>query len=169
MALFKQSLSGWGNCPIESCHVARPQSVAELKAVLAAGEQRDYIARGLGRAYGDSALNAESGVIVQTLQDHFLAFDEQTGVVECEAGVSLAEIIDTFLPRGWFLPTTPGTKFVTIGGAIAADVHGKNHHCDGSFGAFVEELQLLTAAGDTLVARPGRMSNCFGPLSAVWG
>lgn len=154
MALTTQSLSGWGNCPIERCHVARPASLHDLQATLAAGEQRNYIARGLGRSYGDSALNANSGVIVQTLQDRFLAFDEQTGVVACESGVSLGEIIDTFLPRGWFLPTTPGTKFVTVGGAIAADVHGKNHHRDGSFGNFVEELKLLTASGEILTCSP---------------
>lgn len=161
MALSIQSLSGWGNCPIERCHVARPSSLAELQATLAAGEQRNYIARGLGRSYGDSSLNSESGVIVQTLQDRFLSFDEATGVVECESGVSLAEIIDTFLPRGWFLPTTPGTKFVTVGGAIAADVHGKNHHRDGSFGNFVEELQLLTAAGEVLICSPQSNSEVF--------
>ena len=106
--------------------------------------------RGLGRAYGDSALNRDQGVLLQTAQDRFLAFDAQHGLLACEAGVSFEEIINVFLPRGWALPTTPGTKFVTVGGAIAADVHGKNHHCDGSFGNYVVDLQLLTAAGQVL-------------------
>src|SRR5690606_17370657 len=76
--------------------------------------------------------------------------DEDSGTLECEAGVSLAEIIETFLPRGWFLPVTPGTKFVTVGGAVACDIHGKNHHSEGSFSAFVDWLELLTADGNSV-------------------
>ena len=79
-----------------------------------------------------------------------LSFDEKTGVLSCEAGVSLEAIIESMLPRGWFVPTTPGTKFVTVGGAIAADVHGKNHHVDGSFGQFVEALDLMVASGEVV-------------------
>ena len=81
--------------------------------------------------------------------------------MECEAGVSLAEIIRHLQPRGWFLPTTPGTKFVTVGGAIAADVHGKNHHCDGSFGLHVLDLKLLTAAGIVLRCSPSDLPELF--------
>ncbi len=114
----------------------------------------DMISRGLGRSYGDSALNTDRGVLVHRRQNRFLSFDEQAGILECEAGVSFAEIIDCFLPRGWFLPTTPGTKFVTVGGAIAADVHGKNHHVDGSFGNFVLHLDLLTADGQVIRCSP---------------
>src|SRR5262249_11266160 len=80
----------------------------------------------------------------------FLSFDERQGIVECEAGVSFAEIIRHLRPRGWCLPTTPGTQYVTVGGAIAADVHGKNHHMDGSFNNCVLEFKLLTAAGDLI-------------------
>ena len=143
-------LSGWGNYPVESCHVSRPETVAALRQLVLHGERQTYISRGLGRAYGDSALNRDQGVLLQTAQDRFLAFDAQHGLLACEAGVSFEEIINVFLPRGWALPTTPGTKFVTVGGAIAADVHGKNHHCDGSFGNYVVDLQLLTAAGQVL-------------------
>ena len=143
-------LSGWGNYPVESCHVSRPETEGALRKVVLRGEQPTYISRGLGRAYGDSALNRDQGVILQTAQDRLLAFDAQHGRLVCEAGVSFAEIIEVFLPRGWALPTTPGTKFVTVGGAIAADVHGKNHHGDGSLGNYVIELQLLTATGQVL-------------------
>ena len=80
--------------------------------------------------------------------DRMQAFDAETGLLTCEAGVLLADILETFVPRGWFPPVVPGTKFVTIGGMIAADVHGKNHHRDGTFGAHVESLMLATANGD---------------------
>ena len=143
-------LSGWGNYPVESCHVSRPETVAALRDVVLSGERQNYISRGLGRAYGDSALNRDQGILLQTGQDRLLAFDAEQGLLTCEAGVSFDEIINVFLPRGWALPTTPGTKFVTVGGAVAADVHGKNHHRDGSFGNFVVNLQLLTAAGQIL-------------------
>ena len=121
-------LSGWGRYPVELCHVFRPEKRSEVAATLASGLQSSYIPRGLGRSYGDAALNENAGVIWQVLLNRFLAFDSASGILECESGVSLAEIIQYFLPRGWFLPVTPGTKFVTVGGAIAADIHGKNHH-----------------------------------------
>src|SRR5262249_21269080 len=132
-----------------------------LCETFAGGQQASYIARGLGRSYGDSALNENAGVVVQTRLNRFLAFDATTGILECEAGVSLAEIIEHLLPRGWFLPTTPGTKFVTIGGAIAADVHGKNHHRVGSFGRFVHELQLLLANGEEVKCSPSAHPELF--------
>lgn len=100
-------------------------------------------------------------MIVQTRLDRVISFDENTGVLECESGVSLDEIIRRLLPRGWFLPTTPGTRFVTIGGAIAADVHGKNHHVDGSFGRFVLDLKLMTATGEIVECSPGANSELF--------
>ena len=119
------------------------------------------IARGLGRAYGDSSLNRDSGVLLQTRRNCFLSFDARAGIVECEGGVSLAEIIWHLQPRGWFLPTTPGTKFVTVGGAIAADVHGKNHHVDGSFGQHVVDLRLLLADGRVVTCGPTQQSALF--------
>lgn len=161
MTFVRQNLGGWGNCPVLPCAVARPDSIANLGAALTQGGQRDYIARGLGRAYGDSALNRDSGVLSSAGLNHFLEFDPQTGILECEAGVSFAEIIQHLLPRGWFLPTTPGTKFVTVGGAIAADVHGKNHHVDGSFGQFVLSLKLLTADGSVRICSPTQDSEIF--------
>jgi FAD/FMN-containing dehydrogenase len=104
------------------------------------------IARGNGRSYGDSSLNPSRIVGMRRL-DHMLAFDAKAGVLTCEAGTLLSDIIDTLLPRGWFPPVTPGTKFVTIGGLIAADVHGKNHHGAGSFCHHVVSLDLVLADG----------------------
>lgn len=156
-----QLLSGWGRYPVEPCHLYRPERRGDLAAILRSGAQGSYISRGLGRSYGDAALNKDAGVIGHTLLNRFLSFDESSGVLECEGGVSLAEIIKYFLPRGWFLPVTPGTKFVTVGGAMAADIHGKNHHRDGSFSNFVLDFQLLTAAGDFLLCSPTSNADAF--------
>jgi FAD/FMN-containing dehydrogenase len=144
-------MSGWGRFPVEPCHLFRPERRAELAAILASGTQRTYVSRGLGRSYGDAALNRDGGLICHTRLNRFLGFEESTGVLECEAGVSFEEILRHFLPRGFFLPVTPGTKFVTVGGAIAADVHGKNHHKDGTLASFLLDLKLLTPTGEVLL------------------
>ena len=154
-------LSGWGRYPVESCQVFRPEKRSEVAATLASGLQPSYIPRGLGRSYGDAALNENGGVIWDVRLNRFLSFDSATGVLECESGVSLAEILQYFLPRGWFLPVTPGTKFVTVGGAIAADIHGKNHHKDGSFSNFVRDFRLLTPTGEVLLCSPSSTPEIF--------
>jgi decaprenylphospho-beta-D-ribofuranose 2-oxidase len=157
MTFREQRLSGWGGVPTESCRVAQIADRVDAVRFVAEGPPGvRTIGRGLGRAYGDSAI--VDGIVADcTGLDRFIAFDPATGLCDCESGVSLAEIISVFLPRGWFLPTTPGTKFVTVGGAIAADVHGKNHHRVGSFGNFVEWIDLLLADGR--VARCSRSSD----------
>jgi len=106
---------------------------------------------GLGRSYGDSCLNAGRELIDCKRLNRILGFDELSGMLRCEGGVSLSDIIDVFLPKGWFLPVTPGTRFVTVGGAIANDVHGKNHHCAGTFGSHVRQIALHRSS-DGLVA-----------------
>jgi len=143
------------------CAVFRPEKRRGIAEILEHGEQPTYIARGLGRSYGDVAVNPGGGVITTTRLNRMLTFDEMAGVLECEAGVSLAEILEVFVPRGWFLPVTPGTKFVTIGGAIAHDVHGKNHHVDGSFGQHVDQFTLLTPTGSVLVCSPSENAHVF--------
>lgn len=137
-------LSGWGRYPRADCAVLRLRSIEDLKQTLGKGP---LIARGMGRAYGDSALNKHATVDM-TGFNRMLAFDPQAGVLTVESGVVLGEIIDVFLPRGWFPPVTPGTKFVTVGGMIAADVHGKNHHKHGSFGNFIEWIDVLGPDGE---------------------
>lgn len=119
------------------------------------------IARGLGRSYGDTAVNGGGGVVAMPRLNRMISFDATTGTLDCEAGVSLAEILEVFLPRGYFLPVTPGTKYVTVGGAIANDIHGKNHHCDGTFGRFVEDFTLLLADGTTLECSPQENAEVF--------
>ena len=113
------------------------------------------LARGCGRSYGDTCLAADSGTLIDIRGlDRFIAFDEERGLVSCEAGVTLESLLRFAVPRGWFLPVTPGTRYVTLGGAIANDVHGKNHHRVGSFGNHVLQLELLRSSGErTLCSR----------------
>jgi decaprenylphospho-beta-D-ribofuranose 2-oxidase len=141
------SLSGWGRNLQADCELQKPESVAALaRSALREGT----IARGLGRSYGDAAINAGHRVIDMTGFDYYRSFDENTGVLICEAGVSLDSIIRTFLPRGWFPMITPGTKFVTVGGCIANDIHGKGHHSQGSFCNCVDAMTLLLATGEVV-------------------
>lgn len=115
---------------------------------------RGQIPRGLGRSYGDAAQLA-GGTVVDMTELSGAWLDADTGLVTARAGTSLGAIIDTVLPAGWFLPVTPGTRHVTVGGAIAADVHGKNHHRDGSLGQHLESFELIGGDGSPHVARPG--------------
>lgn len=146
------TLSGWGRYPSLTGHLSTPRDVDGLTALLGQGP---LIARGMGRAYGDSAI-ARHTVSMKGF-DRMIAFDAATGQLTAEAGVTLSDIVDAFLPRGWFPAVTPGTKFVSLGGAIAADVHGKNHHVDGSFGNFVDWIDLMGADGT--VRRCSRTEN----------
>ena len=147
-------LSGWGRFPVEWCRLHQPAGAAQLSTLILSNRDQTYIARGLGRSYGDAALNRDQGVVSSLSLGGILGFDDATGILDCEAGVSLDQIIRYALPRGFFLSLTPGTRQVTIGGAIAADVHGKNHHQAGSFSNFVLDLDLLTADGETLACSP---------------
>ena len=152
-------LSGWGRYPSADCAVQRPRDMQALAKAFAAAEG-NLIARGNGRAYGDSALNRANTIDMRGF-DRILAFDEASGQVVAEAGVLLADLIDVFLARGWFPAVTPGTKFVSIGGAIASDVHGKNHHKDGSFGAFVDWIDVLGADGQVRRASRSEEAELF--------
>jgi len=156
-----RKLSGWGRFPVEPCHLYRPEKQSDLRAILHSGAESSYIPRGLGRSYGDAALNSDAGAICSARLNRFLSFDSETGLLECEAGVSFAEIMRCFLPRGFFLPVTPGTKWVTVGGAIAADVHGKNHHRQGTISNFVRDFRLLTPAGEVLTCSPADRGEIF--------
>ena len=109
---------------------------------LVATESKSYLPRGLGRSYGDVCVNDGGTLLHMFRRDRLLAFDAAQGTLTCEAGASIADIAEAMLPRGWFLPVVPGTRYVTVGGAIANDVHGKNHHVNGTFGRFVREIKL---------------------------
>jgi decaprenylphospho-beta-D-ribofuranose 2-oxidase len=133
-------LTGWGRT------AATRSRVAGIEA-LTAPDGRGVIPRGLGRAYGDAAQNAGGTVIDTTSLDRLLTLDTDAGVATVGAGMSLGKLIELVLPHGWFVPVTPGTSHVAVGGAIASDVHGKNHHRDGSFTRHVESMELVSPTG----------------------
>jgi len=116
---------------------------------------------GLGRSYGDSCLNDGSALLLTRSLDHVIEFNAEKGLIRCEAGVSLDDVLQVILPHKWFLPITPGTKYVTIGGAIANDVHGKNHHCAGTFGCHVTCFELLRSNGERLICSPAQNRDWF--------
>jgi decaprenylphospho-beta-D-ribofuranose 2-oxidase len=152
----RTALSGWGRYPICASEVFRPEKFAELSAIVAANSHK-LIARGAGRAYGDAALNSENRVVDLQRLNRMLSFDPETGILHAEAGVTLDEIIRVFLPRGFFPPVVPGTRFVTLGGSIAADIHGKSHHRDSSLATHVLWFDLMLASGE--VRRCSREEN----------
>ena len=142
-------LSGWGANLHADCVLREPENEPQIAASI---DRAGTIARGLGRSYGDAALNAGGRVLGMTKFDRYLAFDEGAGTLTCESGVSLERVIRDFAPRGWFPMVTPGTKFVTVGGCIANDVHGKAHHAQGCFSSCVDVLTVLLASGEIVVA-----------------
>jgi FAD/FMN-containing dehydrogenase len=150
--MLSTPLSGWGRTPVVRALVQRPEKFSALGPLVR--EATPLIARGLGRSYGDAALGSGGRTVLTERLNRLLDFDPETGILRAEAGVSLEDLLAVFVPRGWFVPVTPGTRFVTLGGAVASDVHGKNHHRDGSFGAHLRSLTLVTATGETVVLTP---------------
>jgi FAD/FMN-containing dehydrogenase len=146
--------------------VAEPRNERDVRAALERLGQ--VIARGNGRSYGDSALGPR-GTMAMRGMDRLIAFDPQTGLLTCEAGTLLADIVAIFVPRGWFVPVTPGTRFVTVGGMIAADVHGKNHHLAGSFGRHVAWLDLMLADGQVVRCSPHENQELFAATTGGMG
>jgi FAD/FMN-containing dehydrogenase len=157
-------LLSWGRYPHHpqtpySAHW--PEDVSQALAAIAAGGQGAALAFGCGRSYGDSCL-AESGhVLAMQNMDRVLSADWETGVVLAQAGLTLAELIRIALPRGWFLPVSPGTKFVTLGGAVANDVHGKNHHVMGTFGRHVRHLVMYRSDEGVIECSPSQRPDLF--------
>lgn len=154
-----QIVSSWGRIlkveqPVFAC-IDRFAKLPQLSPTLS------YLPYGNGRSYGDSCLNAGGVAINARPLQHFIEFDPEQGILRCEAGVLLAEILQLIVPQGWFLPVTPGTRFVTVGGAIANDVHGKNHHVTGTFGCHVRSLELLRSDGQRLVCSPNQQTDFF--------
>ncbi|AVO45515.1 FAD-binding oxidoreductase [Phreatobacter cathodiphilus] len=141
--------TSWGRVNRAPHHVARPTWRQDIPAVVAEGRQRfpSLLPVGLRRSYGDSVLNPAGAVIDMTGVDRMIAFDPATGVLRADAGLSFDALLRALVPRGFFLPVTPGTRFVTLGGAVANDVHGKNHHGAGTIGCWVRRLGLLRSDG----------------------
>lgn len=162
---YKTSLSCWNNYPSSTSFVIRPEGHKQLTLA----PEGTSLARGLGRSYGDAALNADNLLILMERLNRMIAFDEKSGLLQVEAGVTIEEILKIFMPRGWFLPVTPGTQYVTLGGCFAADVHGKNHHMDGSFCRYVKEIELLLADGSRMRCSPSQNSEVFWATAGGMG
>jgi decaprenylphospho-beta-D-ribofuranose 2-oxidase len=149
-------ISGWGRYPVQSCELERPERYADLQP-----DAGSVIARGQGRSYGDAALNENGRVLLTERVNRMLEFDAERGILRAEAGTTLHEVLDVIVPMGWFLPVTPGTKFVSLGGCVAADVHGKNHHHAGSFGNHVLSIEVITADGRHIRCSPSETPELF--------
>ncbi len=150
-------LSGWGGFPVIDAFKRKPSSLYELRNLLKNGAA---IPRGNGRSYGDSAINRKN-TIDMTGFNRFLEFDYSNGLLSVQSGTLLSDIIDIFLPKGWFPYVTPGTKFVSIGGMVAADVHGKNHVNYGSFSNHVEWIEILNSDGEIIRCSRNKNSDLF--------
>jgi FAD/FMN-containing dehydrogenase len=158
--MSRVEVTSWGRVKHE------PSEVLEFDARHAplpqpAGSTTSLLTRGNGRSYGDVGLNPGGTLLDTRRLDRFISFDPATGVLGCESGVLLSEILRLVVPRGWFVPVTPGTRFVTVGGAIANDVHGKNHHTAGTFGCHVRSFELLRSDGQRLQCMPDRHPGLF--------
>ena len=150
-------ISGWGRYPKIDAQVILPKTGRACASALK--DPGLLIPRGLGRSYGDSSLAPT--VLETTELQYFQEFDPETGVLACDAGVSLYEILNVFIPQGWFLPVTSGTRFVTVGGAIASDIHGKNHHVDGTFCEHVLSFDIALGNGEIVTASPTQNPDLF--------
>lgn len=156
MATLITPISGWGHYPVQSCELERPERYADLRP-----HADRVVARGQGRSYGDASLNVDGRVLLTERVNRLLEFDAANGKLRAEAGTTLAEILDVIVPMGWFVPVTPGTKFVSLGGCVAADIHGKNHHHEGSFGDHLLSIELILADGSRVVCSPSERSDLF--------
>ncbi len=154
---MKKEIANWGNYPIvESKEHSFSFDDEALNKVKQTGS---FIARGNGRCYGDASLAHET---ISTLKyDKILSFDTVNGIFECQSGLTLDRILDVIVPRGWFLPVTPGTKLITIGGAVGSDVHGKNHHVDGSFSNHIVDMDIIQEDGAVLTCSPTEKPDLF--------
>lgn len=154
---MKKRVANWGNYPVLETDEKTFSFTQQLGEALL--QSNGVIARGNGRCYGDASLATQT---LSTLKyDKIISFDAEHGLFECQAGITLDQVLDVIVPKGWFLPVTPGTKFITVGGAVASDVHGKNHHVDGSFSAHIREMDVVVASGETLACSPTTNTDLF--------
>lgn len=154
---MKKKISNWGNYPAIESDERSFSFNSQLKEIVQ--EEGSFVARGNGRCYGDGSLAEKT---ISTLKyDNVLAFDSHNGIFECESGITLDQVLEIIVPKGWFLPVTPGTKFITVGGAVASDVHGKNHHVDGAFSAHVLEMDVMLGTGETVTCSPAKFPDLF--------
>ncbi len=170
VTVTRRTLTGWGRTAPSACEVVEARSGHDVDLVLSAAAQsgQGVVARGLARSYGDAAQCAGGIVIDMTRLDSLLDVDLSSGLVRVGAGMSLDALMRVCVPQGLFVPVTPGTRYVTVGGAIAADIHGKNHHCDGSFCSHITSLSLATPSGRVEVS-PERDPELFWATAGGMG
>jgi FAD/FMN-containing dehydrogenase len=153
----EKKIANWGNYPVMESDERFFSFDDQLQKLVK--ESAHFIPRGNGRCYGDASLSSET---INTLKyDKVLSFDKSNGILECQSGLTLDKILEFIVPAGWFLPVTPGTKFITVGGAVGSDVHGKNHHIDGSFSNHIVEMELILADGAITVCSPSQNTQLF--------
>lgn len=143
---FIQKVTNWGNFPVVEKEIKSEDSIEKIKDFVR--NNNEVIARGNGRCYGDASLSEH--IFSTKRLNKFISFDRLNGVIECESGVLLSEILEVIVPQGYFLYVTPGTKFISVGGAIASDVHGKNHHAEGCFSEYLETFSLLNENSEVI-------------------
>jgi len=163
----KEQLYGWGHTPVAECISFRPEKRRDLQALLGEHEGA-LLARGLGRSYGDASLQPEGTILTPRL-DHFIDFDATTGIARAQTGVSLAAIMELCVPKGWLPPVIPGTRHVTLGGALASNVHGKNHFKTGEFAEHVLSIRLMLASGETVECSPTEHTDLFWATAGGMG
>ena len=154
---MKRKIANWGNYPALESDEKFFSFEEQVKELVRSSEH--FIPRGNGRCYGDASLADET---INTLKyDKILSFDTDNGIFESQSGLTLDSLLEVIVPKGWFLPVTPGTKFITVGGAVGSDIHGKNHHVDGSFSNHVLSMDILLADGRTVTCTPDREKDLF--------
>lgn len=164
----RELVTGWGRAAPSAATVVRPRNRSEVADIMSDTAPGRRLARGLGRSYGDAA-QCGGGVLIDcTGLDAVLEFDDTTGRLRAEGGASFDALLRLVVPRGYFLPVSPGTRFVTLGGAIASDIHGKNHHVDGSLASHVEQLTLVAPTGE-IACSPGHNEDAFAATCGGMG
>lgn len=154
---MKQQIANWGNYPRMESDVRNFTFTDQLSQLMKSTLQ--FIPRGNGRCYGDASLAVNT---ISTLHyNRILSFDIVHGTFECQSGLTLDKILEVIVPKGWFLPVTPGTKFITVGGAVSSDVHGKNHHVDGSFSSHIADMDIMVADGSIITCSPTKNHDLF--------
>ena len=149
------SIHGWGNTKTVGVDIKTPKNLEQIKNIIKKSARESILARGLGRSYGDSA-QLEKGTILKLTEFKKIKLNKEKSELTVGAGVSFEEILKYIVPLGFFLPVVPGTKFITLGGAIASDVHGKNHHKDGSFGNFLKRVLILNSSSEIIEIGPNQ-------------
>ena len=149
----EKSLSGWGRALFTDSKLYRPNSIDEIQELINYSEKGSVIARGLGRSYGNPA-QCKNGKVVDMNLINYIKLDEEKATVTAGGGASLDEILKIIVPKGFFIPVSAGTRYVTVGGATSSDIHGKNHHCEGSFGNHIIEIKIIDGNGKLRIFKP---------------